>query len=202
MSEYEFGGFQPLPCCGLAECLDAAGIDGRVPASHLAKGLPWMSSTPVAEARGETSNERPPVSLIHRLWKPAAPAMDDDAGPSMDARPETALDFRGLPAPEPMARALAAADALLPGGEVAVLTPLMPLPLLDLLAVRGLLTQSRALADGGVVTLIRRPHGPDAPDQPGPGEPVQTRQAPTRQASTRQASTRQKQDTDFGATRP
>lgn len=31
MTEYEFDGFQPVPCCGLAECLDAAGIDGRVP---------------------------------------------------------------------------------------------------------------------------------------------------------------------------
>ncbi|MGV8940984.1 MAG: hypothetical protein ACOH1P_05500 [Lysobacter sp.] len=31
MTEYEFDGFLPVPCCGLAECLDAAGIDGRVP---------------------------------------------------------------------------------------------------------------------------------------------------------------------------
>jgi hypothetical protein len=54
MSEYEFGGFQPMPCCGLAECPDAAGIDGRVPVSHLVKDLPRMSSTPVVESRSET----------------------------------------------------------------------------------------------------------------------------------------------------
>lgn len=118
-------------------------------------------------------------------------------GPPMDIRPETALDFRGLPAPEPMARALAAADALLPGGEVAVLTPLMPLPLLDLLAARGLLTHSRALADGGVATLIRRPHGQDVPDQPGQGKPGQSRQAQTGQAPTRQT-----QGAGIGTTRP
>lgn len=132
------------------------------------------------------------MSLIRRLWTPAAPAMDDDAGPSMDARPETALDFRRLPAPEPMARALAAADTLLPGGEVAVLTPLMPLPLLDLLAARGLLTQSRALADGGVLTLIRCPHGQGAADPPEQGEPAQARQA----------QARKKQGADIGTTRP
>lgn len=54
MSEYEFDGFQSLPCCGLAECLDAAGIDGRVPRWRLAREMPRMSSAPVVESCGET----------------------------------------------------------------------------------------------------------------------------------------------------
>ena len=49
-----------------------------------------------------------------------------------------ALDLRALPMPEPMERALAAADALPPGGALSVLTPFMPMPLLEVLADRGL----------------------------------------------------------------
>lgn len=67
------------------------------------------------------------------------------------------LDLRGLPAPEPMQRALEAANALLPGQAVQVLTPLLPTPLLDVLAARGLRTTVFALPTGGARVLIRFP---------------------------------------------
>lgn len=67
------------------------------------------------------------------------------------------LDLRGLPAPEPMLRALAAADALRPGQALQVLTPLMPTPLLDMLQARGLLITATPLAGGGASVLIRCP---------------------------------------------
>lgn len=69
-------------------------------------------------------------------------------------RPE--LDLRGLPPPEPMLRALAAADALLSGQAVQVLTPLLPMPLLDALASRGLQASASVLPTGGARVLIRR----------------------------------------------
>jgi uncharacterized protein (DUF2249 family) len=71
------------------------------------------------------------------------------------------LDLRALPMPEPMERALAAADALPPGGALSVLTPWMPLPLLELLAERGLHAEAAPLPDQGARVWIRRPdpHG-------------------------------------------
>lgn len=66
------------------------------------------------------------------------------------------LDLRWLASPEPMLRALEAADALLPGQAVQVLTPLLPMPLLDALASRGLLASAFALPAGGARVLIRR----------------------------------------------
>jgi len=72
------------------------------------------------------------------------------------------LDLRWLPSPEPMLRALAAAEALLPGQAVQVLTPLMPAPLLDALASRGMRTTAFALPTGGARVLIRCPDGDDA----------------------------------------
>jgi hypothetical protein len=66
------------------------------------------------------------------------------------------LDLRGLPSPEPMLRALEAADALLPGQSVQVLTPLLPIPLLDALATRGLHTSAVTLPGGTARVLIRR----------------------------------------------
>jgi hypothetical protein len=130
-----------------------------------------------------------------------SPDLGGDTEAVTDAWLETALDFRRLPAPEPMVRSLAAADALLPGGVVAVLTPLMPLPLLDLLTGRGLLTQSRELADGGVATLIRRPRGQDVPDQPAEGGPAKGEPAQARRKQARQTHGRKKQDADIGSTR-
>ena len=72
------------------------------------------------------------------------------------------LDLRWLPSPEPMLRALAVADALLPGQAVQVLTPLLPTPLLDALASRGMQTTVFALPTGGARVLIRHPGGDDA----------------------------------------
>jgi uncharacterized protein (DUF2249 family) len=67
----------------------------------------------------------------------------------------TTLDLRHLSPPEPMQQALAAADALLPGQSLEVLTPLMPLPLLSALAERGMQAQVIAPAEGGASVLIR-----------------------------------------------
>jgi len=72
------------------------------------------------------------------------------------------LDLRWLPLPEPMLRALAIADALLPGQAVQVLTPLLPTPLLDALATRGMQATVFALPTGGARVLIRCPGGDDA----------------------------------------
>lgn len=71
------------------------------------------------------------------------------------------LDFRGLAAPEPLLQALAAADALEPGQAVEVLTPLLPTPLLEALAARGLQWRAESSLDGGVCVVIQRPaaHG-------------------------------------------
>ncbi|KZC35508.1 MULTISPECIES: DUF2249 domain-containing protein [Rhodanobacter] len=87
--------------------------------------------------------------------KPSLPRRADDA-----VLPE--LDLRWLPSPEPMLRALAAADALLPGQAVQVLTPLLPTPLLDALESRGLRATAFALPTGGARVLIRCPDGDDA----------------------------------------
>jgi len=72
------------------------------------------------------------------------------------------LDLRWLPLPEPMLRALAIADALLPGQAVQVLTPLLPTPLLDALVSRGMQATAFALPTGGARVLIRCPGGDDA----------------------------------------
>jgi hypothetical protein len=78
------------------------------------------------------------------------------------AAPVDELDLRALPMPEPMERALAAADALSPGGALSVLTPFMPLPLLEVLAERGLHAEAELLPDHSARVWIRRPdpHGP------------------------------------------
>lgn len=67
------------------------------------------------------------------------------------------LDLRRLPAPEPMARALRAVDALAPGATLTLLTPLMPLPLLHALEARGLDAQARLLRDGCARVVVTRP---------------------------------------------
>ena len=67
------------------------------------------------------------------------------------------LDLRGLPAPEPLLRALEAADALAPGARVSVLTPLLPYPLLAALVERGLEADAHALPEGGARVRIARP---------------------------------------------
>jgi uncharacterized protein (DUF2249 family) len=67
------------------------------------------------------------------------------------------LDVRHLPAPEPMQRALQAADALQPGQRVLVLTPFMPQPLFPLLEARGLRWQTEVCADGSARVLLIGP---------------------------------------------
>lgn len=71
-----------------------------------------------------------------------------------DAVPE--LDLRSLPPPEPLLRALEAADALAPGAALRVLTPLLPLPLLEALSVRGLSHRILPAAGSGACVLIER----------------------------------------------
>lgn len=69
------------------------------------------------------------------------------------------LDLRGLPMPEPLQRALHAADALEPGQALQVLTALPPIPLLQALEDRGLRWRTEPLADGGAWVAILRPAG-------------------------------------------
>ncbi|MGN6512274.1 MAG: DUF2249 domain-containing protein [Lysobacteraceae bacterium] len=71
------------------------------------------------------------------------------------ARPRM-LDLRGLPAPEPLLRALAAAEALVPGECLVVLTPLMPMPLLQMLQADGLCADACVLGDGSARVHVRR----------------------------------------------
>ncbi|TAL88723.1 MAG: DUF2249 domain-containing protein [Rhodanobacter sp.] len=71
------------------------------------------------------------------------------------------LDLRALPCPEPMLRALAAADALRPGQQVQVLTPLLPTPLLDVLAARGLQATATPLPAGAARVVIYCPFDDD-----------------------------------------
>lgn len=67
------------------------------------------------------------------------------------------IDLRDLPAPEPLLRALALADALEAGAGLVVLTPLWPQPLLAALDERGLRHRAQALPDGGARIHIERP---------------------------------------------
>lgn len=84
-------------------------------------------------------------------------------GPSLPARAIPArqdsvpLDLRHLPAPEPFERALLAVDALLPGAQLELLTPMLPLPLIELLAARGFVVCARRLDDGTAHVDVSRP---------------------------------------------
>lgn len=66
------------------------------------------------------------------------------------------IDLRALPSPQPLERGLAAAEALPRGGCVVLLTPLLPMPLLQLLDTRGFTTESRLLPDGSARVVVRR----------------------------------------------
>ena len=77
------------------------------------------------------------------------PAPVADAGPAC-------LDLHALPAPQPLERGLAAAEALPPGGSVVLLTPVVPMPLLQLLeAPRGFRAEARLRSDGARVVVRR-----------------------------------------------
>lgn len=67
------------------------------------------------------------------------------------------LDLRRLVAPEPLERALAAAERLEPGACIEVLTPMMPFPLIELLGDKGLDVVAERLPDGAARIAIRRP---------------------------------------------
>lgn len=68
------------------------------------------------------------------------------------------LDLRHLEAPEPMLRALAAADRLAPGEAVAIVAPRLPRPLLMELAHLGYDAEpDTPRSDGSVRVVIRRP---------------------------------------------
>lgn len=84
------------------------------------------------------------------------PDQGPDAESSGLARPRV-LDLRALPAPEPLVRALAAADALAPGASLDVLTPMLPVPLLQQLMERGLRANAELLADGSARVRVYRP---------------------------------------------
>lgn len=86
---------------------------------------------------------------------------EDGSGPS-----ET-LDLRQLPAPEPLVRALACADALAPGAAVTVLTPLLPTPLLDLLPARGVAFEVDSLPGGAARVRMWRPAAAAGDDSNG-----------------------------------
>lgn len=78
------------------------------------------------------------------------------------------LDLRDLPAPAPLVRALEAADALLPGDMLELLTPMLPLPLIEALGERGLRTTARRLPDGSAqvfVQCVAEPAARDGQDQ-------------------------------------
>lgn len=78
----------------------------------------------------------------------------------MSAAPATRpapLDLRHLPAPEPMQRALAACEGLAPGRVLELLTPLLPMPLLQVLEARGFEASAELLYDGSARVRVRRP---------------------------------------------
>ncbi|UGB39576.1 DUF2249 domain-containing protein [Frateuria soli] len=77
--------------------------------------------------------------------------------------PPIELDLRHLPAPEPMLRALDAADALEPGERCIVVAPMLPRPLLMELAQRGFdADPGEPQPDGSVRVQIRRPDDAEA----------------------------------------
>lgn len=78
--------------------------------------------------------------------------------PDID-RADACLDLRGLPAPLPFERAVAAVDALDPGGRLDLLTPQMPYPLIQLLGERGFAVAAERRADGSAHLSVRRPPG-------------------------------------------
>lgn len=76
---------------------------------------------------------------------------------SAAGRATAPLDLRSLPAPEPMERALEAAETLPDGARLSVLTPRMPYPLIQLLGERGFAVAAEPRPDGSALLSIQRP---------------------------------------------
>lgn len=77
--------------------------------------------------------------------------------------PPIELDLRHLPSPQPMLRALDAADTLAPGEWLTIVAPMFPRPLLMELALRGLEADpGEPQPDGSVRVRIRRPDDAEA----------------------------------------
>ncbi|MGN2251923.1 DUF2249 domain-containing protein [Frateuria sp. GZRe12] len=77
--------------------------------------------------------------------------------------PPIELDLRHLPAPQPMLRALEAAETLAPGERLIVVAPMLPRPLLMELAQLGFEAEpGEPQADGSVRVQIRRPDDAEA----------------------------------------
>ncbi|GAB2490886.1 DUF2249 domain-containing protein [Arenimonas alkanexedens] len=72
----------------------------------------------------------------------------------MDEHAANLLDLRGLPAPEPLIEALAA------GAVLRLLTPMRPLPLLEILKARRLGYSVSDHEDGGCAVLVWSEDGP------------------------------------------
>lgn len=85
-----------------------------------------------------------------------APMHESDASDVSHEDAIPCLDLRHLPAPEPLERAIAAADALTPGGKLEVWTPMLPVPLLQLLDARGFTASAELLEDGTARIVVER----------------------------------------------
>ncbi len=68
------------------------------------------------------------------------------------------LDLRALTALEPMLRLLKATDTLEPGATLVLWTPVLPLPLLQMVAARGLKSAVQMFPDGTARVTVRHPH--------------------------------------------
>jgi hypothetical protein len=106
------------------------------------------------DAAGFSANVDPPQGRVE-----GAAAMQDAGVYAFHLPPEDAipcLDLRHLPAPEPLERAIAAADALAPGAKLEVWTPMLPVPLLQLLDARGFRVRAELLKDGTTRIFVER----------------------------------------------
>ncbi len=67
------------------------------------------------------------------------------------------LDLRALTALEPMLHVLVATDALEPGATLVLWTPVLPLPLLQMIAARSLESAVQMFPDGTARVTVRHP---------------------------------------------
>ena len=75
--------------------------------------------------------------------------------PETSADPADIVDLRGLEAPEPMVRILAACAKLADGESLNARLPHIPFPVFPHLAARGLAWETEELADGSAIIRIR-----------------------------------------------